>query len=300
MSVMVKDSLGRWVQAAGQGKAEYGASTERKGDITIPATTAGNFQTVNVIFAQAMPDNDYTVIIDEGGNTWAHCTTNVTNKTATGFTLFFLNVAGADAPQMTFKYRAFKLYTDTEYNQVLAALPPVDAVTDGNMKAVTSNAVYDALSNVVVTTADVVADGNMNPVTSNAVYDALHPANPYSDWTILWTASGNHDYLDNGEDQDFVAGKIVNNVVYLSIYADSQRTVSNILPAEFCPSTPNPASGSGYNTYGFSAETWKDPTSPQLVSYINVSFDNSIHKGSVSWSNANGSYTYPIVINYPL
>ena len=37
MSVAVKDSLGRWVQVAGQGKAEYGASTERKGDIVISA-----------------------------------------------------------------------------------------------------------------------------------------------------------------------------------------------------------------------------------------------------------------------
>lgn len=104
---------------AGQGKAEYGASTERKGDIVIPATTAGNFQSVSVVFAQAMPDNDYTIVIDEGSDTWAHCSVNVTNKTTTGFTLFFLNVAGADAPQMSFKYRAFKLYTDTEYNSIL-------------------------------------------------------------------------------------------------------------------------------------------------------------------------------------
>lgn len=128
MSVMVKDSLGRWVQAAGQGKAEYGASTERKGDIAVPATTAGNHQSVSVVFAQAMPDNDYTVVIDEGSDTWAHCTVNVTNKTATGFTLFFLNVAGQDAPQMTFKYRAFKLYTDTEYNSLLDLPDRVEAL----------------------------------------------------------------------------------------------------------------------------------------------------------------------------
>ena len=154
MSVLIKDKItGEWVHAAGQGKAEYGASTERKGDITIPATTAGNFQSVNVVFAQAMPDNDYTVAIDEGLNTWAHCTVNVTNKTATGFTLFFLNVAGADAPQMAFKYRAFKLYTDTEYNNLLdnAVLTSdvTDAVTNGDMNPVTSNAVFDAILNNV-------------------------------------------------------------------------------------------------------------------------------------------------------
>lgn len=157
MSVNYIDkSTGDLIRVAGQGKAEYGASTERKGDITIPATTAGNFQTVNVVFAQAMPDNDYTVVIDEGGNTWAHCTTNVTNKTATGFTLFFLNVAAADAPQMTFKYRAFKLYTDTEYNNLLnnAVLTSdvTDSVTNGNMNPVTSNAVYDTLMNITTLT----------------------------------------------------------------------------------------------------------------------------------------------------
>lgn len=173
----------------------------------------------------------------------------------------------------------------------------VDSVTDGNMRAVTSNAVYDALSNVVVTTADVVADGNMNPVTSNAVYDALHPTNPYSDWTILWTSSGNHDYLDGDEEQEFVAGKIVNKVVYLSIHSDSQsRIVNNILPTEFFPSTPNPATGSGYNAYSFSAETWKDPANPSLMSYIFVNF----HNRGLSWGNANGSYSYPLVISYPL
>lgn len=128
--ILTKNSNGEWIQVAGNGKAEYGASTECKGDITVPATTAGNFQTVNVVFAQAMPDNDYTVVIDEGLNTWAHCTINVTNKTATGFTLFFLNVAGADAPQMTFKYQAFKLYTDTEYNSLLDLPDKIEAVED--------------------------------------------------------------------------------------------------------------------------------------------------------------------------
>ena len=153
MSVNYVDkSTGDLIRVAGQGKAEYGASTERKGDIVIPATTAGNFQTVNVVFAQAMPDNDYAVVIDEGTDTWAHCTTNVTNKTAAGFTVFFLNVTATDAPQMAFKYRAFKLYTDTEYNNLLnnAILTSdvTDAVTNGDMNPVTSNAVYDALNTV--------------------------------------------------------------------------------------------------------------------------------------------------------
>lgn len=167
MSVNYIDkSTGDLIRVAGQGKAEYGASTERKGDIVIPATTAGNFQSVSVVFAQAMPDNDYTVVIDEGSDTWAHCSVNVTNKTTTGFTLFFLNVAGADAPQMSFKYRAFKLYTDTDYNNLLN-------------NAVLTSDVTDSVTN-----------GDMNPVTSNAVAKVTNHTNE-----LVW----NTEYVDLGQ-----------------------------------------------------------------------------------------------------
>lgn len=43
----------------------------------------------------------------------------------------------------------------------------VDVVENNNMKAITSNAVYDAL--MTITPVDAVTSGNMNPVTSNAV-----------------------------------------------------------------------------------------------------------------------------------
>ena len=47
----------------------------------------------------------------------------------------------------------------------------VNAVTDGDMRAVTSNAVHDAITNL--TPVDAVTDGSMKAVTSNAVYDAI-------------------------------------------------------------------------------------------------------------------------------
>jgi len=49
----------------------------------------------------------------------------------------------------------------------------VNGVTDGDMRAVTSNAVYDAITDL--TPVDTVTDGNMKAVTSNAVYDYLTP-----------------------------------------------------------------------------------------------------------------------------
>ena len=51
----------------------------------------------------------------------------------------------------------------------------VDVVQNGNMNAVTSNAVYQALQNIVITAVNVVQNGNMNAVTSNAVYNFVPP-----------------------------------------------------------------------------------------------------------------------------
>ena len=47
----------------------------------------------------------------------------------------------------------------------------VNGVTDGDMRAVTSNAVYDAITDL--TPVDAVTNGNMKPVTSNAVADSM-------------------------------------------------------------------------------------------------------------------------------
>lgn len=48
-------------------------------------------------------------------------------------------------------------------------LQPVDAVTNGNMHPVTSNAVYDKLASIAA--VDSVTNGDLHPITSNAVYD---------------------------------------------------------------------------------------------------------------------------------
>ena len=71
--------------------------------------------------------------------------------------------------------------TEDNADYVLNQLRPVDSVTDGNMKPVTSNAVYDALSSI--TPVDSVTDGNSHPVTSNAVYDAITPLTPVNSVT---------------------------------------------------------------------------------------------------------------------
>lgn len=58
-------------------------------------------------------------------------------------------------------------------DDLVDGLKPVDNIIDGDLRAVTSNAVYDALALKADSPVDSVTDGDMRPVTSNAVADAM-------------------------------------------------------------------------------------------------------------------------------
>lgn len=122
--ILTKNSNGEWIQVAGNGKAEYGASTVRTGTITTEEIGIGGFAVFTVTFDTPMPDSDYRITWDwntAGGNiTFAIVT--ITEKTANGFKLYVRN-SDATANPLTshvLTWYAFKLYTDTEYNSVLA------------------------------------------------------------------------------------------------------------------------------------------------------------------------------------
>ena len=59
-------------------------------------------------------------------------------------------------------------------DDLVDGLKPVDSVTDGDMRAVTSNSVYDALALKADSPVDAVTNGESKAVTSNAVYDYLN------------------------------------------------------------------------------------------------------------------------------
>ena len=208
MSVNYIDkSTGDLIRVAGQGKAEYGASTVRRGTIGVPAIAANvDYADQTITFSTPMPDTDYLVDLSlQGSNTHRVAFHVVANtKTVNGFTVRFTpigvkqitevgvsgvadhssnytltvqrddtrfnftkNTAIVDpasslptewnpmqtgylrnpmpANEATLVYTAFKLYTDTEYNNLLnnAVLTSdvTDAVTNGDMNPVTSNAV---------------------------------------------------------------------------------------------------------------------------------------------------------------
>lgn len=112
---------------AGRGRAEYGASTVRKGTWSFTETipvTAG-WKTTTITFTDAMPDTDYEIIITPTGQFGVLSQDTMTpyqinNKTVNGFTLIFWNnAAEAGLVDIQGTYTAFKLYTDTEYNGLL-------------------------------------------------------------------------------------------------------------------------------------------------------------------------------------
>lgn len=153
MSVAIKDPVtGKWVQTAGNGKAEYGASTFKTGYLNSENLTNG-FEDVTVldiehpsvqyrvVFAYPMPDADYTVIVDVH-NTNLQVEVASADKTANGFVVTVRNLIATmrgDRGETTdsfayplidnyFNYTAFKLYTDTEYNSLLTLPDRVEAL----------------------------------------------------------------------------------------------------------------------------------------------------------------------------
>ena len=117
MSVNKVNSDGSLSRVAGRGKAEYGASTVRKGSVSVTDIPADGSKAGNVIFDTPMPDADYEVSITV--NNWiAQATVSSVNKTARGFTVYIYNEY-ATPQNADITYKAFKLYTDNEYNGLL-------------------------------------------------------------------------------------------------------------------------------------------------------------------------------------
>ena len=122
----VNQTDGSLTQIAGRGKAEYGASTIRTGTIEIPKYEDGDNigKELTVTFDTPMPDSDYLLDINSFSN-YNIYTLAVRNKTANGFTLLVrlsfaqsTTITGTANPRNLY-YTAFKLYTDTEYNELL-------------------------------------------------------------------------------------------------------------------------------------------------------------------------------------
>ena len=149
MSVLIKDkTTGEWEQVAGNGKAEYGASTVRTGLVTNSVEIPPNgYDPIDVVFSSPMPDSDYLISLEVSGGYW-HTSTIYTatySKTVTGFRIHIGNPGTIDtipASTLNIKYTAFKLYTDTEYDSLLELpdrVEELETVTSGTFTRNSTN-----------------------------------------------------------------------------------------------------------------------------------------------------------------
>ena len=164
----VDQTTGNLSLLAGRGKAEYGASTCRKGTFTITGSSSG-VASATITFSTAMPDTDYEIILTDTTTPQTEQITSftVSNKTTTGFTV---NVYSAN--NVTGSYTAFKLYTDTEYNEVLETLtsPWVDISSDASTYIDSGYIKYKKIGQIVIVKMwDVIfkANGSGNILSSN-------------------------------------------------------------------------------------------------------------------------------------
>lgn len=126
---LYKNTNGVLTPIAGRGKAEYGASTVRTGTFTINENIAqGSYNYFTVTFDSPMPDADYMVYFDAGNNSGYGKLINagsymVFTKSTTGFQIAVAAPNGTIQSGWSISYIAYKLYTDNEYNNILASMP---------------------------------------------------------------------------------------------------------------------------------------------------------------------------------
>lgn len=114
---LYKNTNGVLTPIAGRGKAEYGASTVRTGNVAVNIAGGGT-NPMEVTFDTPMPDANYMVDCTITDQQLSKQIITVEKKTANGFILYVTNVY-TNALSYNIKYTAFKLYTDNEYNELL-------------------------------------------------------------------------------------------------------------------------------------------------------------------------------------
>lgn len=152
---------GNYKYVAGRGKAEYGASTVRTG--TIAQNTVINANSVYVYsatFSSPMPDTDYCIDISFVNQSNYMFTYEVRSKTVDGFSILIGRPFSSNMPanSITINYKAYKLYTDTEYNNILAAMPSDASASNKLMTRAQSGAILPLVNLGTEYTAELKAD----------------------------------------------------------------------------------------------------------------------------------------------
>ena len=143
---LYKNNNGVLTQIAGKGRAEYGASTVRIGTIAQnTAINANGVDVYNATFDSPMPDTNYCIDFSFVNESNYSFTYGVKSKTVNGFSILIGRPSSSNMPanSITINYKAYKLYTDTEYNDILTKMPEL---LSGRTTILTSSDDIDAIT----------------------------------------------------------------------------------------------------------------------------------------------------------
>ena len=195
----VNQTDGSLTMVAGRGKAEYGASTVRKGNtgFAAGAVSVGVGQ-VNVTFDTPMPDANYEVVLTitslnapDGKFEYG-----ITGKTTTGFTIWAIgsDTTSTNSNPISMEYTAFKLYTDTEYNEVLERTDANDLGTSVNILS------YDSTSNKYTFPSDGYLSLNPTAHSGNKIGAVIYGATENTPYLVAYcdSASANATFVKKG------------------------------------------------------------------------------------------------------
>lgn len=217
----------------GTNTANYIYKTESGGE-KVPFSSVAELEA----YAGPVTNNDYAFVTgtDDNGNTYYdRYKANVTDGVVTWAKEYRLNNSSFTAEQWAAIQSGI---TAEKVAQFEGAVSPVDVVQSGNMSAVTSNGVYEALTDAATiqqalqlpgVLSETVAAGDNKPVTSDAVNVAL--TNLFNNPINLAFNSiiGILRFLDlNGLSEDSVCETIVGSGIYNSINYLGTKSVGAI------------------------------------------------------------------------
>ena len=251
----------------GTSTANYIYKTESGGE-KVPFSSVAELEA----YAGTVTNNDYAFVtgIDENGNTYYdRYKADVNDGVVTWAKEYRLNNSSFTAEQWAAIQSGI---TAEKVAQFEGAVAPVDVVQSGNMSALTSNSVYEALTNYINKTdattlqqalqlpgvlSGAVAAGDNKAVKSSAVNNAL---NSYAQGKQIQLPNGANlnDYKDRGEylaTSDAIANSIQNrpiqaNNIYgfsMSVHNSGNGIVNQIV---FCKS--------GIYTRSGDRDNWSD------------------------------------------
>ena len=196
MSLKYRNASGVETPVAGlngtSGELVPSVALKQSGAVSVPSLDVQAETSIHATFTTPMPDADYEVSTEESGGSWGRII-SIVDKTASGFSMRFLNCSGSIMTASTVKWTAFKLITDESR-----------ALDEAAIAQNTSDIANKCLKYTQLTSSDninnIIAPGNYGGYNGDGV-GGTFPYSGNSQFAILVTQAREYVYqlLQAGE-----------------------------------------------------------------------------------------------------